>query len=268
MKNKKHTQTFLFTNREKDLTRIKRYSRFPVMYYRTNLSVHCKRVAAMVRLLSSFATARIKNFDADLAEAISKYHDDYEMVDFLGDVQLNDKLQMSKKQHKQLKQKEMKAIDVISIQYPKYVYLGDKKYRYKSLLIKAVSKNCPEAQLHSFADKLDGLNEGIHEVLAGNLGFLEAVLNYYGKTFNDCKKNFPLIAPLFCEELKQEFFNMPVINSLHYFSNGHSKASLHTEHSLNSNTGISYYDEWKKLTLTVFPNGKELLVKQLESHAH
>ena len=58
--------------------------------------------------------------------------------------------------------------------YPKKI----EGYYYLDLLLHAIKKDCREAQLHSFADKHDGYNEAIHEVLAGNIIFLEPIINY------------------------------------------------------------------------------------------
>jgi hypothetical protein len=231
------------------------------MFYRTNLFVHSNRVQGIVQKLIPGAMVAYPELNPELVLMISKYHDDHEIIPSLGDVPLQMKLLMDHEKLSSLKQSELEAARMLSADYGNPV-IGD--YRYIDLLMHAIQKDCAEAQLHSLADKIDGFCEAVHEVLAGNLGFLEAVMNYIGKTFNDLPKNFPLIVDAFGPN--NEFFNFPVVELKPYFEFGKVGAFLHTPQTiLERKTGIIHYELWKQVTLSL-PGGMDLLTRQTEFH--
>lgn len=253
-------------NRDNDLSKVIRYfdpnHRFEVMLYRTNLLVHTRRVEAIIESLIPIAQECYEGFDPNLARLISRYHDDSELVAKRGDVSLQLKLQMSDDDKEILKMEEIRAIKKISKYYPKVV----DGYCYEELLLHALNKDCREAQLHSFADKHDGNCEAIHEVLAGNTVFLEPVLNYSSEIFTKRNNKFYQIQEMFTPDIanKNPFLQFPVLNLMEFFKNGKIKTVPHTENTLKSNSRIPYYEKWKEITIETFPNGKELLLKQIE----
>lgn len=248
-------------NREDDLSQLKRYHKFDVMFYRTDLAIHSKRVEALLRKLVPIINFYYPNLDIKKALLISKYHDDYELVLKGGDISLQTKLQMNDEQHADLNRKEKIAAEKIAKYYPKKI----KGYKYLDILFHAINKDCPEAQLHSFIDKIDGYCEALHEVLAGNLIFLEPVINYQAKSFNNLKENFFLIKNLFNQK-DSHLFNFPVIDLIEFFQKGNIGAKPHTVESIARKSFIPHYEEWKRVTLETFPNAVELLTKQLEFH--
>jgi 5'-deoxynucleotidase YfbR-like HD superfamily hydrolase len=256
----------LWRNRDADLESLIRYydlnHRFEVMYYRTNLLVHTRRVEAIIETLIPLAQECYEGFDPHLARLISRYHDDPELVAKRGDVSLQLKLKMGDYEKEILKKEEVIAIDKISNCYPKMI----DEYCYREILLHALNKDCREAQLHSFADKHDGNCEALHEVLAGNTVFLEPVLNYSSEIFTKRKSKFFLIEEMFDPEMEKQnpFLQFPVLDLMNFFENGKLKTMPHKEESVVRNSQIPYYEKWKELTLNTFPNGLELLTKQKE----
>lgn len=261
------TNTFLWKNRERDLASVKRYHKFEVMFYRTDLLIHLQRVGAIVENLIPFAQECYEGFDVKKAKLISKFHDDYELVLKGGDIPLQYKLKMSPDELSELEDREVVAAKLIAKKYPKKI----EGYNYLDLLMHSIHKDCREAQLHSFADKHDGYNEAIHEVLAGNTIFLEPVINYIAKTFAYKEVKFPLIADLFVMRTMKNieinpFLDFKVIDLKEYFENGLVGARPDHHIFKGKKTDIPCYEKWKELTLQTFPNGLDLLTKQVEFH--
>lgn len=248
-----------WASREKDLARVIRYDKFKVMFYRTNLHIHSLRVPQIVQRLLPDALRHYPELDAQKALLISKFHDDHEIALEDGDVSFQLKLMMSGRQLSMLKQKEIAAAERLSCAYGNPRIEG---YAYRDLLMHALLKDCPEAQLYSFADKLDAYGEAWHEVLAGNACFLEPVINYVASTFNRPGENFPLLAKAF--ESGDGFFAFPVICTKDYFSEGLLTSSPHDWKSVARKTKIPHYEMWKKVTLEQLPNGMKLLTEQKE----
>lgn len=242
-------------NREQDLKRVKRYGRFSVMFYRTDLWIHSKRVELLLEGLISLATRLYPGFDARKAKLIARHHDDYELQP-IGDVPLQLKLMMNGKQLSSLEEKEVLAAEAMARVYPRTV--GG--YDYLLLLDHAIRKDCAEAQLVSVADKCDGFCEAWHEVLAGNTVFLEPIVNYVTRTFNDLPGKYPLIGEMFSHE--HDLLSMPVIDLGEYFANGTRRAQPHTAETIARKTGIPMYEEWKRITTEEFGVGP--LVNQTE----
>jgi len=263
---KKHFDFFpCWKNREEDLKKVKRYHKFKIMFYRTDLLIHYKRVSKFVEIFLPDVLKVYPKINPKLTRSITFVHDDYEMVSKRGDIPLQFKLQLAEngndKELSDILQEEIVAINSLSKYYKNPKING---YYYKDLLMSAVFKNCPEAQLHSFCDKIDGYCEAIHEVLAGNIGFLEPVINYLMKTFSNPAENFPLIKEVFLK--KNGLFSFPVVDLLGYFEKGRIGAFFHTpETIMNKKTEIPHYELWKEITLSM-PNGMEILTRQTEFH--
>lgn len=246
---------YSWKNREEDLRAVKRYHTIKTMFYRTDLLLHSQRVPEIVRALLPEACAVYPDINSKLALAISKYHDDPEMV--TGDVPLQMKLLMDDGALLKLKQGDLAAAEHL-VKWYRNPLIGE--FRYKDLLLQSIFKNSREAQLHSFADKLEGFSEAVHEVLAGNMAFLEALINYVSKTFGLSAEKFPLLADLFT---KGSSFDFPVVELKPYFDYGRRGPFLHTQETLELNSGIPFYELWKKVTLSL-PGGVERLTTQVE----
>ena len=107
---------------------------------------------------------------------------------------------------------------------------------------------------------MDGYCEALHEVLAGNMVFLEPVIDYNMQTFNNFPNKYPLIKDIFSE--KHNLISNPVVNLAEYFALGNRVAELHTLETLGRDTGMPRYEEWKKTTIRIF--GTEPLIRQTE----
>lgn len=249
---------FSWGNRARDLARVKRYHTYEVMYYRTNLEVHSRRVEEIVKALSPAIQRVYPTLDAKKARLISRFHDDCELVN--GDVSLQLKLQMGTSEHATFLRGDIEAAELLNSSYRKPKIEG---YRYLDLLMEAILKDSPEAQLHSFADKLDGFCEAFHEVLAGNYLFLQPVLLYILKTFNDLPGRFPLIKEAF--NVDDSCFSFPVVDLRPYLNACILGDLLHTPSSVERKMYFPQYELWRKITLAM-PGGVDLLTKQIESH--
>ncbi len=256
----------VWKERDADLEKAIRFHdpkhRFEVMMYRTNLLVHTTRVPLIVEALIPLAQTYYEEFDPNLVRLIAKYHDDPELVALRGDVSLQLKLKMDDDEKEILRREEIEAINQIAKFYPKKV--GG--YNYKAILMHALHKDCPEAQLHSLADKWDGCCESLHEVFAGNLVFVEPVLNYYQGIFGKRYEKFSLIKELFIDDIAQKnsFLQFPTFDFMDLFDSGKRKCAPHTQESLSYDSKIPAYEAWKKITLSNFPNGLDLLTRQKE----
>lgn len=246
----------LWKNRERNLENLKRYGSFSVMFYRTNLLIHKKRLRAILERILPTAISIYKDIDPELTLMIAEHHDDFELTLEGGDISLLSKLKMTSFELGELKQKEILAAKKIASLYPKEV----SGYDYYSLLLHAIHKNCKEAQLVSIADKIDGYCEAIHELLAGNTIFLEPVINYVTKTFVAWPKKLSLVKKIFLTD--DPFFSFPVVDMSEYFDSGRS--SLHSKLTVQKKTGIPQYELWKEVTINTL--GIEVLTTQKEFH--
>jgi 5'-deoxynucleotidase YfbR-like HD superfamily hydrolase len=252
---------FEWKNREADLEATIRFHMIKTMFYRTDHLLHSRRVAAIVKELLPAAIAVYPDLNPNLALAISKYHDDHEM--FTGDTSLQLKLLMNNGEILKFKQKEIAAAEHMIKSY-RNPLIG--KFRYRDLLMWSILKNSREAQLHSFADKVEGFSEAVHELLAGNTVFIEPVINYISQTFNDLPASFPLIRDVF---VKGSMFCLPVVGLplREYFHLGVHGYFMHTPETIQLNTGIHYYELWKGVT-GMLEGGVRRLTTQVEFYPH
>lgn len=256
MKNKK---ILLWKNLERDLKKIKRYHKFKVMFYRTNDLIHSKRVAFLLETVLPFVQDVYPDFDSKKAKLIALHHDNFEIVLKGGDISLQLKLMMNETELMDLQQKEILAAETMSTLYPKKIA----GYNYKQILLHAILKDCIEAQVVSFVDKIDGYCEAIHEVLAGNIVFLEPIINYNMKTFNNLSQNFPLIQKLFYFS-PGSFFNFPVVDLKEFFQNGRIGVCPHNLETISRKTEIFHYEKWKEVTIRKI--AMDVLINQVEFH--
>ena len=246
-------------NREENLRKIKRYHKFKVMFYRTNNLLHSQRVLYLLEEILPIVKSLYPDFDEKKARLIALHHDNHEIVLEGGDIPLQYKLMMTDEESSDLQQKEILAVEMLSKSYPKKI----KGYEYKQLSLHAIFKDCIEAQVVSFIDKIDGYCEAIHEVLAGNVIFLEPIINYNLKTFNDLIGKYPLITEVF--KLKKNWFDYEIVVDIKgFFDDGLIGGKPHTKETIEKKTVIPQYEMWKYVTLKNF--GIEPLVNQAEFH--
>jgi hypothetical protein len=259
----REAKKFSWLDRDEQLKKIIRYydpgHRFEKMFYRTNLFGHTRRVVEIHKNIIPSLKLCYENFDEELAIAISSVHDDPEIT--AGDKSLQLKLKMDEADKKAEILEEVEHVKRFTKNYPKKVG----KYNYVDLLIHAATKDIKEAQSHSFADKHDGKHEALHDLLAGNIVFLEPVINYYQETFGKRASKFPLIKEVFSGDVAKAnpFLQVPVIDLMVPFQNGKVGAKPHTEESIKIDSGIPSYETWKKITLSL-PDGLDMLIKQVE----
>lgn len=245
--------------REENLSKIKRYHKFKVMFYRTNNLLHSKRVLYLLEEILPIVKSLYPDFDEKKARLIALHHDNHEIVLEGGDIPLQYKLMMTDEESSDLQQKEILAVELLSKSYPKKI----KGYEYKQLSLHAIFKDCIEAQVVSFVDKIDGYCEAIHEVLAGNVVFLEPIINYDLRTFNDLIGKYPLITKVF--KLKKNWFDYEIVVDLkEFFEDGLIGTQPHTIETIKKKTAIPQYEKWKEITISKFEIYP--LINQVEFH--
>ncbi len=228
--------------REEKLKSIHRYSMFEVMYYRSNVWAHTQRVLLLVEELIPLAQ-KFLSFDSEKARAIALLHDDAEIV--TGDFQAGIKSRMSEKELAVLQEQEEQAVAILSAKYPKKVGT----YLYEELLFHAARKDCIEAKIVSYADKLDGYCESLHEVMAGNLTFITSVMFY-----TDIMSLFPIKEPILID-----FFNSKdssLTNWRERFSPMRVTAEIfkpfnkpHSRESILVDSNFPFYNLWRKMVI-------------------
>lgn len=238
-----------FDGREEVLQKIIRYNmpqRTP-MFYRTNLLLHSKRVNLLVNDVAQIFKQNYRDlFDVDKALTLALVHDDAEIV--TGDVQLYYKERMSPEQLKEVANAEARAIEVLANRWPKDI----KGFNYRSLLLHALNKDCLEAQVVSYCDKIDAYCEALHEVFAGNYHFNEPAVNYV-RRINELPVKFPFLK--ICVPFQHPLLSLPQdVDVDNILQNG----TFHTSESIGNITGLSHYDRWKELT--IYHLGIECLV--------
>lgn len=216
-----------FHNRETKLRAITRYSSYPVMFYRTNLWTHSKRVAWITKAIAPGAQNVWSDFNLEKAILMALCHDDQEII--MGDILAGNKAKMSAEQLAEVAKIEADAIDQITAQFPEKI--GN--YTYKELLTEIAEIKTPEAIVVKYADKMDGFGEGLHEVFANNPHFKTNLKNEYGVIPTPCE--------YYLDYFKKFTKNLPT-----------SKTWLNTAKGdfMNTIELDSIYNSWKELTLT------------------
>ncbi|OGD86323.1 hypothetical protein A2Z23_00190 [Candidatus Curtissbacteria bacterium RBG_16_39_7] len=242
-----------FTGRDEKLKQIVRFNMYPVMYYRTNLLTHSSRVCWLVEELTLLTSQTWIGFNQELTRTLALVHDDAEII--TGDVQLGHKLEMSAEQLAVIDEQESAAIDTLSQTFPPSI----NGFPYRQLLTHALEKDCIEAQIVSFADKLDAYGESMHELFAGNTDFIPPCKNYT-RILTNFAHQFPQLRDLFSHD-------HPLLLSPKDYDFGElaQNQQPHTPESIRINTGYPRYDFWKKLTIKKLgEGGVALLVTQRE----
>ncbi len=227
-----------FEGREQGLQKIKRFRRIKVMFYRTNVLFHSMRVPL---ILQEFLPIAEKEFgsrlDSKKAITMAYMHDDIEVE--TDDLQLYYKLRMGEDELAKHRKKEVQAIENLAARWPKML----NGYSYRQLLLHVLDKDCLEAQLVSYADKIDAFCESLHELFAGNRLFPIAVQDYLN-VLPTLPVKFPELAKIVPG--RHAFLQpIPEVN----FEKILSRGRPHDESTIKQDSGIAQYEAWKKLTV-------------------
>lgn len=155
----------LSKEREEELAKIYRYDLFKTMFYRPNLFEHGYRVMWLVEDLLRVVPNYI-DIDPIKARVMAFVHDDAEVI--VTDIASSRKKQMTKTEKEAFLRAEEDASREIGKRFGPTIA----GYDYTELLLEAMQKNTPEAQLVEFADKTEAYNETMHEIFAGNFTFI------------------------------------------------------------------------------------------------
>lgn len=242
--------------REEKLRAILRYSLFDVMLYRASVWDHVQRVSWIVEELARYSADL--NIDIERARVLALVHDDAEMI--TGDYQAGHKAKMSKDELQKLDVEEERAAKKLAATYPKMVH----GYEYESLLLHSLRKDCDEALLVMYADKFDAYNETLHEVLAGNYGFVWSLM-FYEQWFAKYLSKYPRLHRFAAQTspfiLGGDNRHQPqkVIRA-EYVGHG----TPHTKESVKTPSGFAFYNAWRELILRLDSRGERFLTEQKE----
>lgn len=253
-----------FLGRDERLRRIERFRgladappKFPIMFHRTNLSIHSDRVQWLIETMLPDLMTIFPDLNPERCRTIAKVHDDPETDPNWGDVQLADKEHWSKEKLELNHQQELASIAYVAANAPSTI----NGFNYEDLMREAAEKETLEAQLVSFADKFDGYGEGCHEVYGGNARFI-GVWQGYTKRLQAFTNLFPRLAPI--RTIDKVPFNPPTEYDYRQIAKG---KRYHTPESILRVTGNPHYDFWRKVTIE---KGKEKgrfhLLTRMESY--
>ena len=245
----------IFPNdRKEKLEKIYRYQFFDKFFYRSNLWMHTNRLLWLLEEIAPIAQKYL-TFDLEKARIYALVHDDAEMV--TGDIQAIKKQRMSKEELQKLEENDMHAIEELIKTYPKMVH----SYSYESLLKEAVHKDTIEAQLVSYLDKLDAFCESLHEVYAGNISLLRAVV-FYSLSLPLFPYKFPALKELLLSKESPLIFINDQISPYKIEFENYTHLKPYDKSSINNNFDFPFYATWKKL---VIDNGQiDWLITQKE----
>jgi len=239
-----------FPGRKEALLKVIRFFKYTPMFYRTNLFLHERRVHAILKEILPIAEKVFPEFNSEKALALALVHDDAEIL--TGDVQLSDKLKMTEEEIASLDEKESAAIEGLSKRW------GDDAFgfSYKELMYHALKKDCIEAEVVSYADKMDAYCEALHELFSGNKLFVSAV-ELYTKVIGDFTKKFPRIANIVPNP--HAFLKIPEYGDFNAIA---ENGKLQNASSVEKETVMPHYNLWKKISVDNF--GISVLIDVLE----
>jgi len=243
-----------FIGREERLQSIIRFNdpTFSVMFYRTNLLIHSSRVYVILEdLIPELVLAYGLILNVKKMLLLALVHDDAEII--TGDIQLYRKEQMSPAELADIAAAEAIAIEKLVARWPSHI----EEFSYRELLYHALRKDCLEAQLVSYADKVDGFCESLHELHAGNERFTRPV-NLYVRRLKEFSEKFPILRKILSG--KHSLLQTPIhIDAARIIA----EAKYHTQESITKRTCSPHYDRWRELTVTHF--GINALINKKES---
>ena len=233
----------LYPGRRAGLEGIIRYHAFDTMFYRTNNWIHSLRVRWLVEELLPLAKKHFKHLDTKRVICLALVHDDAEMI--TGDIQAGHKATMSKSALAKVHDNERQAIAILRKRHP----ITIEGYAYGDLLAEILEKKTLEAQLVSYADKIDGYCESLHEIHAGNIALLRSVL-FYTAIFTQAEKKFPKLKPIFGDT------HSPFTDLQSYLQEVYVKGEKYKEfskpftvRSLKRPSQFAFYDRWRVMTV-------------------
>jgi 5'-deoxynucleotidase YfbR-like HD superfamily hydrolase len=230
------------SERKKKLENIYRYHVFNVLFYRSNVWMHTHRVLWLLETLVPLAKKHL-DFDPKKASIYALVHDDAEII--TGDVQAITKLRMSTREQKNHENKEAEAIERLAKIYPKEI----EGYSYRELLIHAMNKDCVEAQLVSYIDKLDGYCESLHEVYAGNICLLRSVV-FYANALSLFPEKYPVLRELLASKNSPLTYIRDQISPYEVKAENYAHLNKpHTADSILRNNDFPFYKEWKRIVI-------------------
>lgn len=244
-----------FKGRKELLENIRRYSMYPIMFYRTNVSIHSRRMQWIAEeLLPHLSDMQIIPEKLIL---LCLVHDDPEII--TGDHQLGRKLYtMSEQELERIEHDEKRACNILSSIWPNNI----NGYSYRNLLDESCDKPTPEGKIMKLIDRLDAFGESLHEIYSGNSCFLrhpelpEGVnpVQTYTKILSESASN-PLLRKIL--DGRHALLSVPVeIDQEQIVRNSSPK----TKDSIYEVTNHSHYDAWRQITIKY---GREAGIRQL-----
>ena len=174
-----------------------------------------------------------------------------------GDIQAIEKQRMSEEELCQTEKNEIQAVEELIKTYPKTVH----GYSYEQLLKEAVSKDTVGAQLVSYLDKLDALCESLHDLYAGNISLLRAVV-FYTLNLPLFPNKYPMLKELLASKESSLTFITDQIQPFQIKFENYTNLKPYTEESVLTTNDFPFYTTWKKI---VIEHGKmEWLIDQKE----
>lgn len=241
--------------RRQKLESIYRYRYFEVLLYRSNLWMHTHRVLWLLEEVVPLAKKYL-DFDLEKARVYALVHDDAEIV--TGDIQAIEKARMSLDEQKEYEKKEAEAIEALVANYPKEI--GG--YSYRELLEHAMNKDCIEAQLVSYLDKVDAYCETLHEIYAGNMSLLRSVV-FYSSTLPLFPIKYPALKEFLSSKESPFTYLSDQISPFEIRAENYKYLNKpHTVESMNKDVDFPFYKEWKRIV--VEKGHIDWLIKQKE----
>lgn len=193
--------------RARRLLAIPRFGTIEKMTHRTNVLLHEMRVANSANLLAKAFLAFNKDQEPiDLRKVVffADHHDDPEME--TGDIPTPSKINATEEERKTMEADERAATAKVDHLVSKPLWARSFPEEFEEYK----SQKSLEARIVNYADKCDGLNEAVHEVVCGeNKEKFRRVVEGYRQTFEDLnKKNenwLEIIKPFF----GQDAFDFP-----------------------------------------------------------
>lgn len=244
-----------FTERSTPLQNIFRFSMIKPFYYASSVWLHEIRVSLLVVELAKIALELGVMINTEKARLTALVHDDAEIV--MGDIQQGHKQYMTPQQLQEVDMQEAAAIKKLAQSSP--LRLGG--FLYEDLLTDVLHKTSLEAQLISYADRVDAYCESLHELFGGNILAVYPVLTY-DRLLATYPNKFPDLQTLFA------YKDSPLTNYKQVLKTDIIDRSLaahlnkpHTKESILLSTNYTVYNIWKNLILQGVPTeGLEYLL--------
>ncbi len=218
------------------------------MFYRPNLWEHSHRVLWIMEELIPLAEKYL-TFDPEKARTLALVHDDVEII--VGDMASHKKALLSKEDSQKMQKEEEIAIAKLAFKFPEKI----NGYSYRELLLHSSKKDCIEAKLVSYVDKLDAQCESLHEVLAGNIELLRSV-GFYIRTLATFYYKYPELKELLHDTTSPLTYISQIPDEAPFVGSRYIHLlKPHTQESIFLESDFPFYNEWKRIV--VEHGGKE-----------